>query len=406
LPVTCLRRSATRGGGAGEYQRLCYNDIQALYGPRLLADKQFPYVEGHLDGGDLSGGAIEYPVLTGVFMWVTALPVDNFVDYLKVSALALMPFGLLVAYLLARQAGWRAMLWAGAPALALYAFHNWDIIAVAASVVGFYLWWRGKPGGAAVSFAIGAALKLYPVLFVLPLMFDVALSRRDRDDPEGAPDPAPRLDLGAALRTGALAAGTWVAINLPFALANFDGWIATYKFHSQRGANYDSIWTAGFSTWTPDKLNLVTMGLTLVSVMAVLAIGWTRARKEGVYPFLQVSGALLAAVMLWSKVHSPQYTIWILPFFVLLRVNIGWWAAYTLADLMVYIGIFRWFADTSSEGFKSLWIYGVWARAALLFALIAVFLISDPSEPEESGAESSRAPPLRPAEGEHVLVSS
>jgi uncharacterized membrane protein len=361
-----LKGQCLAGWDGRQYTRLCYNDVQALYGIRHLDVDKFPYVDGRL-GDDLENGAIEYPVLTGVFMWITALPVDDVNAYLKISAFALAPFGLLVAFLLQRMSGWRALLWAAAPALALYAFHNWDLLAVAASVVGFYLWWRKKPGGAAVSFAIGAALKLYPVIFVVPLVFDVARRR----------------NVSSAIRTGALAAGTWIAINLPFALINFDGWVATYRFHTERGANYDSIWTAGFPSWSPDKLNLVTTALTVVTVIAVLGAGFWRANRDGEYPFLQVCAALLAAVMLWGKVHSPQYILWILPFFALLRVHIAWWAAYSVTDLMVYIGIFRWFADPSKEGYKSLWTTGVWGRAALLAALIVVFTFSDRSEPEQ-----------------------
>ena len=77
--------------------------------------------------------------------------------------------------------------------------------------------------------------------------------------------------------------------------------------------------------------------------------------------------------------HSPQYTLWLLPFFVLLRVHIGWWIAYALADLAVYVGVFRWFYDFVYQGLDFTWakkllIAGVWSRAALLAALIAVFI--------------------------------
>jgi uncharacterized membrane protein len=381
LKAQCITEA---GWDGRQYTRLCYNDIQALYGARLLDKDTFPYVNGSIGADGLQGGAIEYPVLTGVFMWATAEPVDHVNDYWKISAFALAPFALLAAYFLARDTGWRALLWAGAPALALYAFHNWDLLAVAASVIGFYLWRREKPGWAAFSFAIGAALKLYPAVFVLPLIFDVAFRRRPEPDGPEEATRAGRLDLVGAIRTASIAAGTWLAINLPFMLKNFDGWYATYRFHEERTSNYDSIWTKGWPAWGPDKLNLVTTGLTLGSVIVILAVGWLRARKDGTYPLLQVSGALLAAVMLWGKVQSPQYTLWILPFFALLRVSLMWWAAYSIVDLMVYVGIFKWFGDQSDTRYESLWVAGVWGRAALLAVLIVVFLISQPSEPELS----------------------
>ena len=78
-------------------------------------------------------------------------------------------------------------------------------------------------------------------------------------------------------------------------------------------------------------------------------------------------GALLAAFLLWNKVHSPQYTLWLIPFFVLIRVHVLWWVGYAIADLMVYVGVFRWFYSFAAEqDFPALRIMeaGIWARAA------------------------------------------
>lgn len=343
----------------------CYNDLQPLYGIRLFSyasgapERVPPYVEGRLEGSELVDGAIEYPVLTGVFMWASGALVDDGDSYLRVSALLLAPFAILAAYLLAKMAGMRALLWSAAPALILYSFHNWDLLVVAATVAGFWFWSRGSPILAAVMFGLGACFKMYPVVFLAPLFLEFFLAGNRR----------------AAVRSFAAGIGTVVLVNLPFALINFDGWIATYSFHSQRTANFDSIWYLGFPNLSPDDLNLWTAGLTLGTGALVLLYGWGKSRGTGVYPSLGVCGALLATFLLWNKVHSPQYTLWLLPFFVLVRVNILWWIAYAIADLAVYFGIFRWFFDQFADGTaKDALVIGVWSRAALLLALIGVFL--------------------------------
>jgi uncharacterized membrane protein len=359
-----LKAQCLAGFGGREFSHLCYNDIQPLYGIRGVARHIFPYVDGRLAGSELLNGAIEYPVLTGVFMWASGLPVGTSSSYLNLSSLLLAPFGLLTTWLLWRMTGLRVLLWAAAPAIVLYAFHNWDLLAVAAATFGFYLWWKGHPVGAAVAFGIGGALKMYPLLFLGPLALEFVWRR----------------DLSGGARVALAGAGTWLALNLPFMVANFDGWYATYAFHRQRTANFDSIWQFGWPEWPPARTNLVSTGLLVLSFALILTFSLLlRARRSDSYPFLQACAALLAAFLLFNKVHSPQYALWLLPFFVVLRVHVGWWIAYTLADLAVYVGVFRWFYDIVYQGLDVTWakrllIGGVWARAALLLALIAVFM--------------------------------
>ena len=117
------------------------------------------------------------------------------------------------------------------------------------------------------------------------------------------------------------------------------------------------------------------------------APGWWRWRRGartsgGGYPWIGVSAAMLCGFLLLHKVHSPQYTLWLLPFFVLLAVPWGWVAAYLVADAVMGIGIFRFFylydngLDTSIQGgFAAQAVaIGVWGRAVLLVVLFVLFL--------------------------------
>ena len=82
--------------------------------------------------------------------------------------------------------------------------------------------------------------------------------------------------------------------------------------------------------------------------------------------------------------HSPQFVLWLLPFFVLLRIRAGWILAYFVADAAIGIGFFRWQYLISSGApsgsydalSPQLVLIGVWGRAALLIALFVVFLRS------------------------------
>lgn len=367
---------------------LCYNDIQPLYGGRGIQQGIFPYIHGSLDQTNQPvNGAIEYPVLTGVFMWFTGRFAHDANRYLQVSALFLAPFALFVAFMLARMRGLRALMWAAAPAIVLYSFHNWDLLVVAAAVGGFYMWYRGHPLWAAVLFGIGGALKVYPLFFLLPLVFEKLFQKDYRR------------------AVGTLGAGglTFALINLPFALIHFDGWWATYKFHELRGPNYDDIWPVLFPhiAGNVSELNKVSGILTIVTFGLVLAVAWWRAKGAGTYPFVNASAALLCTFLLFNKVHSPQYTLWLVPFFVLVEaplfVTVGLWFAYSLADLLVYVGIFKFFASFAGGphgGFyEILYQDGVMARAALLIVLIAFFLAAKPGleVPETAPVVDERA---------------
>lgn len=381
LKGRCLGPAAFASGD--QYRRLCYNDIQPLYGIRDVHTDTFPYINAEFTGDfQYVNGGLEYPVLTGVFMWVAGLLVDDADSYLRVNALLMAPMALAGAYFLARMAGWRALLYAGAAPIVWYAFHNWDVPSVAATIAGLWAWHRGRPLWAAAWFGIGAALKLHPLVFIVPLAFEGL-------QVAGAKEAFKRLGVGA---------GTTLLVNLPFMLINYDGWWGTYEFHRLRPPNPDSMFALLGSRF-PDTaffhmptLNLTVAGLTLATFVVVLAYAWDKGRRERAYPFLQVCAAFLCAFMLWNKVFSPQYMLWLVPFFVVVNVSVLWWVAFVVVDAICYSSIFRWLYDASylnqyDSVARDAMVGGIWARAALLLVLIVVFMRSRAApDPASEGA--------------------
>ncbi len=372
---------------------LCSNDIQVLYLARSMADRTFPYIHGDLVDGQLRGGAIEYPVLTGVFVWVPAQVATDDTEYFIVTAVLMAPFSLLTAWLLWRMVRWRALLYALAPPLIWYSFHNWDLLVVAATVLAFYQWWKGRTAMAAMLLAVGGCLKLWPLFFLAAL---VAARLRDRDR-------------GDAVAVALSAIGTVVVINAWFVIVNFKGWWAAYQFQALREADVtaNSIWYWGFPSIDRGTLNVLVPILLALAFAAALTYGWVRARRrDEPYPFVQVCAAMLCAYLLINKVHSPQYALWLLPFFALLRLRWGWWVAYLAMDATLYVGIFRWFYDLAQgQDFglaKQALVIGVWGRAVMLVLLFVVFLRSqlavvyDDEQPTWRAAEMARAGRVSP----------
>jgi uncharacterized membrane protein len=361
---------ACRGFWGDPLSFLCHSDIRALYPLRGMDRDLFPYLHGELivreDPGPPArtrlrpvGGANEYPVLTGIVMWLPSLVSDSPDTYLLASIVLLAPFGLATAWLLGRMTGRGALLWSASPILMLYAFHNWDLAVVAASIAGIWCWWRGRPVAAAVWFGIGGALKLYPLLFLAPLV----LERLHDGDRRGA------------VRSAAAGAVTVALVNLPILLLSPSGWAVAYRFQTLRIPNDDSLWGVVSESVRLDQGAITTLSTITVAV-ALAAVTWEtvrRARHDGRYPFLPACAALLAGFLLVGKVHSPQFALWLLPFFVLVRVRLGWYALFVAGNLIMYASIFG-VSVWSVHARDVLVTWSVWVRAATFLALVIAFV--------------------------------
>jgi uncharacterized membrane protein len=382
---------ACRGSWDDPASFLCHSDIRALYTLRELDRDRFPYLHGGLrlvrEPGTPPrtmlfpvGGANEYPVLTGVLMWIPSLVADSADTYLLASIVLLAPFGLATAWVLGRMAPVRALRWSASPILVLYAFHNWDLAVVAAAVAGTWCWWRGRPVAAAACFGVGGALKLYPLLFLAPLV----LERLHGGDRRGA------------VRVAAAGVATVGLVNLPILLLSPAGWAVAYRFQGLRAPNHDSLWGELSRRIALDQ-DVITLWSTIAVVVVLAVVAWEtmrRARRDGTYPFLPACAALLAGFLLVGKVHSPQFALWLLPFFVLVGVRVAWYALFVAGNLVMYAAIFGtsvWSLDAGDV----LVSWSVWARAVTFLLLVVAFLRAPPAV----GGNGTEGVP-RPAHGD------
>lgn len=358
-----------------QYRHLCYNDIQPLFHVRGIDRNLIPYKDIQ----------VEYPVLIGSFMWlagrVLAVAVRlglasdyNDPQYLQVSILMLVPFSVAVTLLLRRRvtAG-RLLLWAvGTPTIA-YSFLNWDLLAAAALAWGLVEIERRHWGWAGIALALGASAKLYPA-FVIPAALLLALALRDTRG-------ARRLVAGFV--------GAAALVNVPWMVAAWSRWLGVWQFHGRRYPDFGTMWywiaqwgshhhpsgwwytsVGGYGGFIGNAGFVVFGLLSLV----VLWVGWRRRQEGQGYPVAAVSLSLIAWFLVISKVHSPQYALWVAPLLVL--VDIPWWqvAGYLVSDMVLFISGFYWFTEfnkPSPPGWEHLFVWAVFARA-LFLGIIAV----------------------------------
>ncbi|MCA1726810.1 MAG: hypothetical protein LC722_03885, partial [Actinobacteria bacterium] len=138
----------------------------------------------------------------------------------------------------------------------------------------------------------------------------------------------------------------WALANLPFALFGRENWLVFFKFNSARGADWDSIWfliseQLGF-TWDGTLLNLLSLG-TFVALSVAL---WNlKVAREPDFPRWSFGLPLLIAFLLTNKVYSPQYGLWLLPWFALSLPSVRTFLAFSVTDMAVYFTRFRWFGE-------------------------------------------------------------
>jgi uncharacterized membrane protein len=395
----CLQQYKTDDGFAldwrnnRQYVAMCYSDTVPLYGIERLESGAVPYRDSWVqDAGTPTEQAryMEYPVLTGFFQYAnarlaaewlalvaqqpwlpTALPV---VVYFTFSAFWLAAAWLTTvwaAYRLRPTRPWDAVLVACSPLVAVHVFTNFDALAVAFATVALLAFARRRPVLAGVLLGVGGALKLYPLLLLVPL---VLLGVR-------------RRDAGPVARTTVAALGTWAAVNVPVALAWTPGWWEFFRLNNSRTADPDSLWyvVSYFTGWPgfdgdlasgeiPTLLNAAVAGL-FVAACAGIALLVRRAPQP---PRLaSLAFLVVAAFLLVNKVWSPQYSLWLVPLAVLALPRWGLLVAWMTLDALVWVPRMFYYVGPAARGLPPDWFLGaVVVRDALVVVLMVLVVRS------------------------------
>jgi uncharacterized membrane protein len=318
-----------------QYRNLCYTDVVPLYGTEHLQGGRLPFVNACPAGG---GQCDEYPVLTMYLMRVAAWVGHGYAGFFYANAALLAAFALLTAWFLYLMVGTRALYFALAPTLLIYAFVNWDLLAVVLATAATLLYLRDRDDLSGTLLGLGAAAKLYPALFVIPF----ALGRLRQRRPDGA----------AQLLVWAVVA--FVAVNLPFALIAPHSWATFFRFNAQRPVDWDSLWYGvcqrlhgGIGcSWSAHLID--TLSLLLFAGLAT-ALWFLRRARDRDFPRWTFGLPLLVAFLLTNKVYSPQYGLWLLPWFALALPNPWLFGAFEAADIAVFVTRFTWFGRLSAD---------------------------------------------------------
>jgi uncharacterized membrane protein len=365
-----------------QYTRLCYTDVVPLLGAQQLAGGRLPY----LDACDAAapGECDEYPVLSMWTMRVAAWASDSAVRTFFLSNVVILTIAAFVVALgLYLMVGGRALYFALAPTLLAYAFVNWDLLAVAFATASTVMYLRRRDVASGVLLGLGAAAKIYPALLLVPF---VAGRLRSRE-----PDRAVHLAWAAA--------GSWIVVNLPFAIGGTTGWWEFFRFNSERPADWDSLWFIACHRLSGEIGSCGnTRVINVLSALAFVALfaavwRWKASRDPGFARWTLVL-PMLILFLLSNKVYSPQYGLWLLPWFALALPDLRLFAAFQIADVAVFVTRFSWFGELS--GFGGVPIGAFEAAVLVRAAVLVVCVVAWVRRP---------APAARPATGDEPALA-
>ena len=310
------------------YTHACYSDLPALFGARDLINHAWPYSS--------TSNSVEYPPVTGVVMWLTALPIHGDKSYflINVGLIALLLIGLSLLVAQMKPELWYLLPLSPAVIASLYI--NWDLWAVASAILAIYYFDRRKYDYSALALGLSIATKFFPIVLLAPIA--LIFYRR--------------ADIKGALRFGFVTAGSWLAINAPFILFNRSGWWRFFAMNKDRGADFGSLWYAlNLFGITTTNLNLLSILLFLIG-LATFAVYFFGL---GELPSLAtISFAVVAIFTISSKVYSPQYVLWLTPLAILAmrgtkdRTTFWIWQG---AEILYHLAIWEYLASFSGSHF-------------------------------------------------------
>jgi hypothetical protein len=278
------------------------SDLKTLFFTHRLAHDPVPYVDVR----------IEYPVLIGLFMTGAAAITHGLHDYLLVSSVGLWVCAAGTTCALwntSRRAAW---CFAMSPLLLVYSLLNWDLLAIFLMALGWLAWSRNRFATAAALMTLGVFTKVYPAFLLL--FCAVALIRRRRDG---------LVDDRDLARSGGAALGTAAIVNVPFMILAFHHWAYFWTYNGKRTEHADLLsWLGPLEHAPASTANAVLIAVVLVSVAAGTVATMRRASPA------HAAAVTFFVYMLFQKVNSPQYTLWLVVF-----AAIDEWEPWTIVAL-------------------------------------------------------------------------
>ena len=244
--------------------------------------------------------------------------------YVVVTGLILLTALVASVFVLLRFSGvfglgrWRALLFVLSPSFLFFAYYNIDVVGVFLILAALYFAGRQKWTVSGMFLGLAVATKLFPFIYV-PFVWLVQRDWKQRT------------------RYAVIAFLTWLAVNLPFMIANLSDWFLFMSVQSQWGI--ENSWMI----FVIPRMSPISHYLSYL----LLALGIIHLLRQKM-PLERAWFCATLVFTLTSFKFPPQYFLYILPFTVMLgftRLE-----PFILADMLNALIIVTWFTPWLNAG--------------------------------------------------------
>jgi hypothetical protein len=263
-----------------------------------------------------------YPPLAGVISGAISLVVDDQTLFVVGWGIVVVLAAGTAGYLLGRSCGLRRALicWSCAPQILLLSGANFDVLPALLLLAGVIAARNGRTARAAVLYAVGTATKLFPVVAA----------------PLGPLADLRRGKVRHAIATGLVFTGVLAFAYLPTVIAPHSS-LPFVGAYATIASNEESIWglvAIGFAANGGDA-SLVLLAITSLGFVLTYFLLVVPRSIRNTDPAVGAAYALVA-LLLWTRLYSPPFSIWLLPFFALLALRWRTLVLFAAADVAVF----------------------------------------------------------------------
>jgi uncharacterized membrane protein len=335
---------------------------------------------------------LEYPPVSLIFFGLPRIITASDSLYARIFQYEVLIFdiiGLILIFDIARRLGevpWKPLLiyTLGVLAVGPIIIQTFDIVPAVLTLAAIYFFWLGNHKASWAVLALGTLTKIYPIV-IAPIFLVIYFKNRQLKQ----------------MRDGLVVfVAVCVITVLPFIILGSGSILSLISYHSQRGIQIESTYSAimlalanlGFTTVRAEfsfgSVNIVSPAATFLAkfstyllIVSLLIVYWFiyRQVKPGKSQFTRLGAyALLTLVitMATSKILSPQYFVWLIPIFPLIC---GRWRTPILATFMLIGGLTYYIFPlhySALQDFQATTVAVLVARNILLVLLAVLAVVS------------------------------